>query len=415
MPTLEEWRSAIVTPRRVTVESSPRLIQQVDDRHTAKDAQRQQTGKPIPARKPALTAVAQFSPQREIEIVPLDLLHRLGVVTTPPVENLADICSTWAYFRYLWAFEIPYQGAPSPRLRLSEAARSIDFHQKGLLSDQIGVGMAALLLGSYLDAPLAADVSVALEDDNWPIDLQYDSSPDYLFFDSPQSQLFIVECKGTQTTRSASLEQLRRGTEQVPSLVFNDGRQPPSLVVATCLSKSGTRVLVVDPPGDESLSKAARTGDRTWRPRSDAQFARATRELSEAKLLAYAGDTVTANRKREIAQTPTARTPPVVTTAREQSENELGSFRGTRERIGARDGIRLEIFQGIELGVYDALLDGDAAHSAHAMSELRNRARYATDVADNRQGPLLRDLDNGFVAASVGPDGTLLEVRIEAP
>ena len=89
----------------------------------------------------------------------------------------------------------------SPVLRLSEAARNIDFHQKGLLSDQIGVGMAAILLGTYLHAPFAADVSVAMSDPAWPIDLQYDTSPDYLFFDTPQTSLFVVECKGTQTTR----------------------------------------------------------------------------------------------------------------------------------------------------------------------------------------------------------------------
>ncbi|MGA2851837.1 MAG: hypothetical protein ABSE46_22775 [Terracidiphilus sp.] len=226
MPTLDEWEQALATPRRIVVESSPRLLQQVQHRHGLKDAKRQQAP---PPRKANLTVVAAFDPTMEIQIVPAYMLHRLGVVTTPQIEDLADICSTWAYFRYLWAFDIPAPGAINPPLRLSEAAQQIDFHQKGLLSDQIGVGMAAFLLGTYLDAPLSVDVDVAVRHDaTWPVRLQYKTEPDYIFFSADQNTLYVVECKGTQSARSSALEQLRRGTEQVPSLVFEDGRSPLS-------------------------------------------------------------------------------------------------------------------------------------------------------------------------------------------
>jgi len=180
MPTIEEWEQALVTSRRVLVESSPTLIAEVAARHAKKDEQRNANGQQVPPRKVILTPVNEFAPERMIDIVPAHLLHRLGVATTPPIENLADICSTWAYLRYLWAFEIPPLGAPNPLLRLSEDARGIDFHQKGLLSDQIGVGMAALLLGEYLNAPLPVDVSVAMDDPAWPIVQQYEASPDYI-------------------------------------------------------------------------------------------------------------------------------------------------------------------------------------------------------------------------------------------
>ena len=89
----------------------------------------------------------------------------------------------------------------------------------------------------------------------WPVDLQYRTEPDYLFFNATQAELFVVECKGTQSARSSSVEQIRRGTEQVPSLVLTDGRTPPSLIAATCLSRKGTRVLLIDPPGDEEPHK----------------------------------------------------------------------------------------------------------------------------------------------------------------
>ena len=313
MPTLEEWEQALASPRRVQVESSPSLLQEVSQRHVKKDAERQRDGKVIPPRKNVLSEVSVFAPQRELQIVPAYMLHRLGVVTTPAVENLADICSTWAYFRYLWAFDIPSPASVNQVLRLSDAARDIDFHQKGLLSDQIGVGMAALLLGSYLNAPLAADVSVAMDDPAWPIDFQYDTSPDYLFFNATQTSLFIVECKGTQSSRSASLDQLRRGTEQVPSLTFNDGQTPPSLVIATCLSRRGTRILLIDPPGDDDTfkypEKPERVGPREWKVRNDAEFGRATRLISEAKVLSFAGAYQATASKLDRAHTRIPRTP----------------------------------------------------------------------------------------------------------
>src|ERR1043166_4633629 len=292
MPTLEEWEQALAAPRRVLVESSLGLLEELRQRRKKNDAKLQQAGQQTPPRKDTLTVVPAFSPEKYLEIIPAYMLNRLGVVTTPAIENLADICSTWAYFRYLWAFEIPLPNVNKPILRLSQAARQIDFHQKGLLSDQIGVGMAAVLLGTYLDAPLAADVTVAMDDPAWPIELQYDTSPDYLFFNATQTKLFIVECKGTQTSRYSSLEQLCRGTEQVPSLIFTDGRTPPSLVVATCLSRSGTRILVVDPPEDDQpkhLERTERVTQREWRVRNDAEFTRATRLIAEAKILSFAG------------------------------------------------------------------------------------------------------------------------------
>src|SRR5437764_371850 len=132
MPTLQEWQQALTVPRQVRIESSPRLIAEVQQQQVRKDADRQGRGLSLPSRKTALSAVPVFAPQRDIPLIPAYLLHRLGVVTTPAVENLADICSTWAYLRYLWAFEIPYPGTLNPALRLSDAAKNIDFHQKGL-------------------------------------------------------------------------------------------------------------------------------------------------------------------------------------------------------------------------------------------------------------------------------------------
>src|SRR5215213_888070 len=364
MPTIQEWLNALTISRRVRVESSPALIQEIQQRQVRKQTERQQRGHPLPSQKLQLMTVSPFAPEAEIDVVPVHLLLRLGVVTTPAVENLADICSTWACFRYLWAFDIPPPGFSNQSLRLSYAARNIDFHQKSLLSDEIGVGMAALLVGAYMNAPLAADVSVAMNDPTWPIDLQSRESPDYLFFDSTQTTIFIVECKGSQTTRAASMDQLRRGTEQVPSLIFTDGRRPPSLIVATLLSSNGTTVFVVDPPSDdesriEELEKPERTGKREWRVRDDKAFTRATRLISQAKLLSFSGADEAAATKLQRARTEVRRTPRVVPRVTTTSENEFGTFIGVRQRLPMKDRINVDVFQGIERPVYESILAED--------------------------------------------------------
>jgi hypothetical protein len=418
MPTLEEWEQALVTPRRVSVESSLELLAEVERRHVAKDAKRNAAGQAIPPRKGALTPVDEFAPEVVIEIVPAHMLHRLGVATTPPIENLADICSTWAHLRYLWAFEVPPPGATHPPLRLSADARNIDFHQKGLLSDQIGIGMAAMLLGQYLDAPLPVDVSVAMSDPAWPIVQQHDASPDYIFFNSSQTSLFIVECKGTQTSRSNALDQLRRGSEQVPSLTFTDRPNPPSLVVATYLSQDGTRVFVVDPPGDddpEDPREYERTSQRDWRVRDSVDFGRATRLISEAKLLTFAGATQMATSKVERARTRSRVGPTILPRELTTTENEFGTFRGMRQSVGTQDRFNVEIFQGLNVDVFDALVAEEPARTDEQLQRFRARAR-ATRGDPTQEQPVNNVREHGgIVVRSAGPDGSLFQIRVVPP
>jgi hypothetical protein len=418
MPTLQEWQQALTVPRQVRVESSPALIGQVQERQLRKNAERQRRGRPIPPSKTAIIPVAAFAPETVVPIAPAYLLHRLGVVTTPPVENLADICSTWAYLRYLWAFEIPPPGAVNAALCLSDAAREIDFHQKSLLSDQIGVGMAAVLLGTHMQAPLAADVSVAMNDPSWPIDFQDDTSPDYLFFDSAQATIFIVECKGTQTTRAASVDQLRRGAEQVPSLTFTDGRRPPAIVVATLLSRQGTQVFIIDPPEDEEMSsdfpdRPERVGKREWRVRNDAEFTRSTRLISEAKTLSFAGADEAADSKLERAHARDQGTPRSMPRQTEITENEFGRFRGARQRVAMKDRLNVEVFQALDTSVYEAMLSEEPQRTTEEIRTFQSRA--ASMTADLSQPVATTRERDVLVVRSAGPDGTLLEVRVSPP
>jgi hypothetical protein len=418
MPTLDEWEQALVTPQRVIVESSQSLIAEVQTLQHVADAKKQEAGKPASLRKPNLTTVATFSPSRDILLTPAYLLQRVGWVTTPAVENLADICSYWAYIRYLWAFKTPVN--PGDKLRLSDVARSIDFHQKSLMSDQIGVGMAAVLMGDYLEAPIATDVDIALKNPVWQMTKDDDAAPDYLFFDESRTKLFVVECKGTQTTRSASLRQLRRGTEQVPTLKFKKRPRPPSLVVATCLAKGGTRVLVLDPPGDDEDSGddrrlARRLSSREWEILEDARFLETATLVSEAKALAFAGAHELAAAKIAQAEVASPRTPRATPQRQVVTENEFGQFRGSRQRVGFNDGVTIEVLQGLEESVFKAIAADDRPRTIEAIREFRPRMRRRTERGDVQPAIAVQRGGASLSVQVPGPEGSLLEIRVMAP
>lgn len=414
MPTLDEWQQALTAPRIVTVESSPELVQELRRLHEWNDQKRTNEGKDITPRKDNLVEVRSFAPEREIEIIPAYLLQRLGVVTTPVVENLADICSSWAYLRYLWAFEMPNPLNPQNRLRLSKEALEIDFHQKALLSDQIGVGVAAVLMGTYFDAPLAVDVSIALGNPLWGLGQQNKSSPDYLFFDATQQNLFVVECKGTQSSRSESLNQLRRGSEQVQSLIFNDRPAPSSFVIATCLTRRGAHVLVVDPPGeDEKKRRAERMDERSWRISDSSGFSRSSRLFSQAKILAFSGDDALAQRKVEAAE-PSIRTQRRAARRPELVASEFGDLLGVRQPIGVADRMRVEVFQGVARDLHEALIQDDYDRVDAVTREFQQRASHFARLGLNQPIAVSRRGDTLTVQVA-GPDGTALEIRVAAP
>ena len=151
MPALSEWLNALTTPRHVTIESSQALLASIQTKQAQHNARLQARGH-LPASPKAkghtsgratLRSAAHGSTGTNTHSAPVGRYHH------PDRSNLTDISSTWAYIRYLWAFKPP-GGTQIDPLRLSDAALGIDFHQKGLMSDQIGIGMAALIMDVYL-------------------------------------------------------------------------------------------------------------------------------------------------------------------------------------------------------------------------------------------------------------------------
>jgi hypothetical protein len=415
MPTLDQWVAALSQERLVTLESSPALIADIQARQAAHDAALQAKGKQPQARKPQVTSAPNVPALSDIRVAPIHLLHRLGVVTTPAIPNLADICSTWAQYRYLWAFELP-DGTPGDRLRLSLPARDIDFHQKGLMSDQIGVGMAALVMETLFSAPDATDVDVALSDPAWPIQLD-SASPDYIFQPVDKSSQYVVECKGTRCGRSNAVEQLRRGLEQVPSLVFTDGRpSPTALVIGTQLTPDFTYVYIVDPPADppgdgRSEEKPRRVDSREWRISNVPEFQKRVSAVAASKLISYA---LTDHASLELARSlrpeyagpEPAPQPPVF------RESDVGTFVGSIGLVRSVDAVDVQVFQGVEVTLRQHYIEGESAAVAEASRALGSRLARMGRRRETGYGFEQVQSDGAIVLRSIAIDGSMLEFRL---
>ena len=352
---MREYSNALFRNYSIEVISSDDLLDGVHwKQHLRVQEFIRQRKTPIPM-KVQLTKIPMFDPVLRIQIKPILLLHAIGRITTPAVPNLADISSTWAIIRYIWAFNME-DGYRNPPLILSNMAREIDFHQKTLLSDEVGMGMAYYLMTNYFDTNEVIDVSEALKNQSWNVFKQHSGSSDFIFFNESFKQVYIVECKGNQTSYDTMLNQIRRGTEQVPSIIFQDGRRSISIVVATCMLQNGTKIYVIDPPNGENdnqfeysddFSKDDRIFQAKWLVDDDEEFAMDSRLLGRAKMLNFAGI-----ESEALAQLPLdvqnywkrfARTQ--IKTERLQTE--VGRYVGVREIFSTIEGLRLELFRGI--------------------------------------------------------------------
>jgi len=159
MPTVAEWQLALSREYRVNIESSSPLCDEVSARQQSRNQERRGFGRQsVPSKN--VTPWPRLGRQGTILIRPIDLLHALGRITTPPVTELIDLSSTWAEIRYLWAFQ-PNFGDRNRSLRLSPAVKRLDFHQKTLLSDEFGVGFAAHYMATFEQATDPVDAFIA--------------------------------------------------------------------------------------------------------------------------------------------------------------------------------------------------------------------------------------------------------------
>ncbi len=220
--------------------------------------------------------------------------------------------------------------------------------------------------------------------------------------DEADSPYYVVECKGTQSSRSESHNQLRRGLEQVPSVVVGAGpRQVVTVVVATCLLDNSTEVLVIDPPpdktdddrprGEASEKVSERTGKRSWRISNPEAFQERTVVAEESNLLKWAGQFQTAttrDRRLERIQPALLDMP---NAPLETKRTNVGIFRGVEQplfpALGARD---LRIFTGVEEELLESLIHERPGRQSGGQAggglERRPRDQMPPTVSVSRSG-----------------------------
>lgn len=189
-------------------------------------------------------------------------------------------------------------------------------------------------------------------------------------------------------------------------------------MVATYLSSTGTRVFVIDPPGDddpEDPRKFERVSQREWKVRNDAEFGQATRLISEAKMLTFAGAVEPATEKFERVRTRRRESPTITPRGLATTENEFGTFRGLQQRVGMRDRFDIEVFQGLDVGVFDALVAEEPERTDEQLRRFQAKTRPMLGDANRGQPVLSAREHEGLVVRSAGPDGSLLQIRVTPP
>jgi hypothetical protein len=380
----------------VDVDSSQGLLAAVAAEVAARTQDLINKNKPVPPFKAATTIAAHDGLQWRVR--PVALLHKIGRMTTPSgLGNMAKLSASWATRRYFWTIAEPIPN--NQKLRLSVDALGLDFHQKGLLSDEFGIGMAGLFMEQNLGAAESMDISLALRDELMAqqIEASGRTQPDYLMWNSqPHPTYFVIECKGTQSGRSESMNQIRRGLEQVPSIEFVDpARHGGSFVIATCLSATGTTLFLIDPPnGEDEKSKrqfkgdevSERAGERRWKITNVEAFERRNRIAKAAQILQWAGQNRQALDAAEQLE-PFQRTvepPDVPMVTREIAGLE---FRGQRVNLFPELSADLHVFLGVEEELLSAAEeDGEVPlDTAHIVADrsvgIRERTEPTTSVS----------------------------------
>lgn len=267
----------------------------------------------------------------------------------------------------------------------------------------------------YFNAGSFVDVSAALNDPAvyQDIDQVEETQPDYLMWGETEgSPYYVVECKGTQSDSSTSMGQLRRGMEQVPSLVFGAGARPiTTLVVATCMEADRTTVYVLDPPPDEPDHDrkpddrervSERIGKRSWKIASAEAFQNRIWLVKESELLKWAGQFHSAlarDKRLEVIE----EVPQLPNLELQTRRTEVGTFRGTAwpvfPELGKKD---LKVFSGVEEELLTKIIESDAT-APHAAEAIHERIVAASGYQQQRS-PFVSVSRNGTCMIIEGVD-----------
>ena len=296
MPTttvVEEVFGSLIEERlnlslRVRVLATRQAARQVVNRARAKNIS---GGKRVKVYQPVAT-------RQEFIVRPIDLLWKIGRLTTPAGRNFTKLSSSWATLRYFWAIGSRSRGSTLD-MCLTNDARNMDFHQKTLMSEEIGVGLAGLFVDRCLGAGRFVHTSAAVTKSTrfgklW---IKGKKSPDYIMW-GPDTPYFIVECKGSMTyAKTETITQLAKGTAQVKSLRFRDKDRFETLVIGSHLGRLRTTLYVIDPPARDKSRSSENEADSFLRHlpsnvfeiQDSAAFSRQVELVERSQLMNWAG------------------------------------------------------------------------------------------------------------------------------
>jgi hypothetical protein len=398
MPTVTQWQQALTRQYQLRVESSSALCADVNSVQQRRALEKRRSGKrPLLAKPP--TPWPAGSQSHPMMIRPVDMLHVLGRITTPPITELIDLSSTWAEIRYLWAFVPNFDPNRLRALRLNPTVKALDFHQKTLLSDEFGVGFAAYFMFVCARASDPVDVFVAKR--GGQVRLRGNSRrslPDYIFSGPQPGQFFILECKGTQSSRATAINQLQRGAEQVLTVDIAGAQNVTRLIIAAWLQQAIT-LLIVDPEEEDDRSVEVRKLSR-WEPEDVSLFA-------DAKRLTYIGDLTAASELVRERMEPWHEFPFEERQFEERKlvprETPYGKFLGSQWQAQMPDGRLLRMYRGLERKVYDQIRHRTSEPQDAEKSRIRRGGEFHVESEGNLTEAVVR---------SVAPDGSLLEIEI---
>jgi hypothetical protein len=201
-------------------------------------------------------------------------LLMLGTLTTPDLLSPASPARFWAWLRYIFA------PAGTPDLRITMDFAALDPHQKGILSDDLGVAISTQWLfdrfGGFADIVdgrrFMLQFAHLLPPRTKPTKAKVGPSkaPDFVIQDL-RGRWHVLECKGTQSGRTHRNNFLKNALAQKRVIQITGAlrgeRLATGLSISNEQSKQPTELRIVDPDGDpiiqlgvheqESIEKAA--------------------------------------------------------------------------------------------------------------------------------------------------------------
>ncbi|MER9003076.1 MULTISPECIES: hypothetical protein [unclassified Mesorhizobium] len=183
------------------------------------------------------------------------MMVRIGSLAIPATSMELSINAWWAWLRYASAF------TDGPGFLLKSTYADLDAHQKTVLSDDFGMGVALSYLVSALDlqtvfdgryfvqflAPAVGAKALQIAKNG-----QF-KSPDFIGQDG-SGRWHAIECKGTQSSSQTRQDQMKAGRLQKTNVVFPPAVRGQKLISALLVGRAGggfnSSLLIEDPEGD---------------------------------------------------------------------------------------------------------------------------------------------------------------------